>query len=224
MSNATYVQKGETIDYTPSGAVTAGTIVNLGAFIGIANHDIAANTLGQLTIRGVWDIVKATTTGKGCAAGVPIYWDFNNSVANFAGAGIPIGETVQACADADATMRVNVFPQTQALPNIALLAGATDAIDPHTAGNYVITTAGVDAATLAAPTAGSVASGGDDGKTIDVYSSTANAHTITATGLLETGAAAVNVATFAADAGAGLKLMAYNGKWIVKSSVGITFS
>ena len=55
-------------------------------------------------------------------------------------------------------------------------------------------------------------------------SSTANAHTITATGLLQCGTAAVNVATFAAQAGAGLTLLAYNGKWIVQASVAITFS
>jgi hypothetical protein len=55
-------------------------------------------------------------------------------------------------------------------------------------------------------------------------SQTANAHTITATGLLNTGSASVNVATFAAFAGANVVLMAFNGKWNVISSVGITFS
>lgn len=93
------------------------------------------------------------------------------------------------------------------------------AIDPHTAANYVITKAGVLADTLAAPTATT-----DDGKVILVTSNTANAHTITATGLLQTGSASVNLATFAASAGAGLTLMAYQGKWNVLGSVGITFS
>lgn len=88
-----------------------------------------------------------------------------------------------------------------------------------TAGNYVITKAGVFAGTLAAPTAGV-----QDGTVIRISSTTANAHTITATGLLQTGTASVNVATFAAQAGAGLTLQAYNGKWIVLASVGITFS
>lgn len=93
------------------------------------------------------------------------------------------------------------------------------AVPAHSGQVYVITKAGVLADTLAAPTAGT-----DDGIEIEIASSTANAHTLTATGLLQTGTASVNVATFAASAGAGLKLMAYNGKWIVKSSVGITFS
>lgn len=88
-----------------------------------------------------------------------------------------------------------------------------------TSGNYVITKAGVLADTLAAPTAGT-----QDGTLIVLTSSTANAHTLTATGLLQTGSANVNVATFAASAGASLTLMAYNGKWIVLSSNQITFS
>ena len=93
------------------------------------------------------------------------------------------------------------------------------AIPSHVGHTYVVTKAGVLADTLAAPTATT-----DDGIEITVTSNTANAHTITATGLLQTGTASVNVATFAAFAGAGLTLMAYQGKWNVVASVGITFS
>lgn len=93
------------------------------------------------------------------------------------------------------------------------------AIPPHVGHTYVITKAGVLADTLAAPTATT-----DDGIEIIVTSATANAHTITATGLLQTGTASVNVATFAAQKGAGLTLMAYQGVWQVMASVGITFS
>jgi len=96
---------------------------------------------------------------------------------------------------------------------------ASGAIGPRNPGTFVITKAGVAAMTLAAPTATT-----DDGVVMTLTSFTANAHTLTATGLLLTGTANVNVATFAAQAGAGLCLMAFNGKWIVLSSVGITFS
>lgn len=96
---------------------------------------------------------------------------------------------------------------------------ADGAVDPHTSKDYIITKAGVAAMTLAAPTAGT-----DDGITISIKSSTAFAHTLTATGLLQTGSANANVATFAAFAGAGLTLRAYNGKWLVLTQVGITFS
>lgn len=101
---------------------------------------------------------------------------------------------------------------------------ANGAIDPHTAAKYVITKAGVLADTLAAPTAGAVSAGGDDGKVIKIGNSTANAHTITATGLLQTGDATTDVITFTGSAGGGVELMAYNGKFIVLSANGVTFS
>lgn len=99
------------------------------------------------------------------------------------------------------------------------LSGASDVISPHSGHAYIVTRAGVDAMTLAAPTSGT-----DDGLTIVISSNTANAHTLTATGLLQTGTASVNVATFAAQKGAGLTLQAYQGKWNVLAAVGITFS
>jgi len=90
------------------------------------------------------------------------------------------------------------------------------AINPSAAANYVITKAGVLADTLAAPVVGT-----DDGKVILITSATANAHTITTVGLLQTGAGAnVNQAALAAQPGAGITLMAYQGKWQVIGSVG----
>lgn len=100
-----------------------------------------------------------------------------------------------------------------------LVISASGAVAPRAAASYVITKAGVAALTLAAPTATT-----DDGTEITITSNTANAHTLTATGLLQTGSASVNLATFAASAGAGLTLIAYQGKWNVLASVGITFS
>ena len=103
--------------------------------------------------------------------------------------------------------------------SIALL-GASGAIPPHISSTYVITNGSALAAlTLAAPTATV-----DDGTVITVTSNTAFAHTITATGLLQTGAATVNVATFAAHPGASVTLMAYQGLWNVISQNAITFS
>jgi hypothetical protein len=96
---------------------------------------------------------------------------------------------------------------------------ASGAITP-TGGNYVITKSSAAAVmTLAAPT-----SGVQNGAVLHITSSTTQAHTITATGLLGTGSASVNVATFAAFAGSGVTLVAFNGKWLVVSSVGVTFS
>ena len=90
---------------------------------------------------------------------------------------------------------------------------ASGAIDPHTANRYMITKAGVAAMTLAAPTAGA-----DDGLVLEILSSTAFAHTVTATGLFVDGAGHVNVATFPAAGGGAIDLVAFNGKWIVQNS------
>lgn len=82
----------------------------------------------------------------------------------------------------------------------------------------ILNKAGVAAMTLAAP-------GKDQsGLILEVTSDTAQAHTVTATGLLSTGTASVNVATFAAQKGSGLGLKAVDGLWNVTWATGITFS
>lgn len=93
------------------------------------------------------------------------------------------------------------------------------AIDPHTAACYVITKGSAAALTLAAPTATT-----DDGLQIVITSASAFAHVLTATNLLQTGAATDDVATTAAFAGASLTLMAYQAKWYVISQNAITFT
>jgi hypothetical protein len=103
----------------------------------------------------------------------------------------------------------------QKTPSVIAASGAL----PVVAGSYVITAASAVALTLAAPVAGT-----QDGLTISISSATAFAHTITATGLLQTGTAAVNVVTFAAFAGASVTLRAYNGKWQVTAGVAVTYS
>jgi hypothetical protein len=100
-----------------------------------------------------------------------------------------------------------------------VLLAASGALDPHTAQRYMITKAGVAALTLAAPTAGV-----DDGLLLEILSSTANAHTLTATGLFEDGAGHVNAATFPANIGGSIQLMAYGAKWYVISLQQVTMS
>lgn len=110
------------------------------------------------------------------------------------------------------------FSQLTQVGIVALSANA--AIPPHVAHTYVVTKTGsAGAFTLSAPTATT-----DDGLTITVTSNTAYAHAITATGLLQTGTASVNSATFAAYAGASITLMAYQGKWNVLNSNAVTFA
>jgi len=165
-------------------------------------------------------IVTFNQTGfTQASVGQKCYFSDDNTVTLTPGV-ILAGEVVtvnesSSLAEVDITQAV--FTQSQ--EGWIALAGTTDAIPPHSSASYVVTGAAVDAMTLAAPTATT-----DDGKTLIVSSNTAYAHTLTATGLLQTGASAVNVATFAAHAGATVTLKAYQGKWNVISSTGITLS
>lgn len=95
---------------------------------------------------------------------------------------------------------------------------ASGAIPPNLPGRSIITKAGVAALTLAAPAFA------DDGMKMQIISTTANAHTITATGLFADGAGHVNLATFANQIGASITLMAYQGKWYVLAVQGVVLS
>lgn len=107
--------------------------------------------------------------------------------------------------------------QLAKLMDPVVLTGAADALDPHNSATYIPTKAGVDAMTLAAPT-----SGDDDGKIITIISGSAQAHTLTATALLNTGAAGTGLLTFASFKGATVILYAYAGKWNVISNNQVT--
>ena len=83
-----------------------------------------------------------------------------------------------------------------------------------------ITKASAAALTLAAPTAGT-----HDGVTIDIISTTAQAHTVTATTIgFNAGDAASDVGTFATAIGNGLRIQAYQGEWYVLNNIGVTLA
>lgn len=53
---ARYIQRGESIDYTPAAEVAAGDIVQLGKLVGVAKLDIKPGELGALATVGVYEI------------------------------------------------------------------------------------------------------------------------------------------------------------------------
>ena len=88
------------------------------------------------------------------------------------------------------------------------------------AGTVIFTKAGVLAATLAAPSAAQA------GTRMTFVAGTANAHTLTATGLIDDGVTggSKNLATFGAFVGASIVLEAYNLKWVVVAKNVVTIS
>ncbi len=110
MAQATFVQEGNAIDYTPGAAVAAGDVIVIGELVGVVKTPIAANALGALAVRGVFDFAKATGVGTAITAGANCYWDDTNNVATTTAAGNKlIGKCIQAAVDADATVRVRML-------------------------------------------------------------------------------------------------------------------
>lgn len=115
--------EGESIDYTPAAAVTAGDVVVVSDdLIGIATRDIAANKLGSLSVSGVFDVPKITGA---IALGDKVYWDADASpvsgdassgAASLAAGGSYLGVCISAALSGDA--RVRVLKQPQARMNI----------------------------------------------------------------------------------------------------------
>ena len=109
---AVYVQRGDSIDHTPSADVGAGDVVIIGAsLLGIAKLDIKSGELGALALVGVFDMPKTSGTGTAIAVGVTVYWDAANQVVTTdsnSGANIQLGRTVAAAVDADTTVRIRL--------------------------------------------------------------------------------------------------------------------
>lgn len=113
MAQATFVQEGFSIDYTPGGAVNAGDVVVQNNLVGVAKLDIAAGALGALAIEGVFDFAKAAGGGVTFAVGASVYWHDTNNLAvatDGGGANKKLGTAVKAAADGDSTVRAKLIP------------------------------------------------------------------------------------------------------------------
>jgi predicted RecA/RadA family phage recombinase len=109
MPQATFVQEGASIDYTPGADVAAGDVIVQGDLVGVARLDIKASRLGALAVDGVFDFAKGTGGGTAIAMGTVVYWnDTTNQATATATGNKKIGTVVRAAADADATVRVRM--------------------------------------------------------------------------------------------------------------------
>jgi predicted RecA/RadA family phage recombinase len=68
--------KGNAVPHTPVAAVTAGDVVLIGAIPHIADGDIAAAALGNVSCEGIYSVPKDSST---FAAGDAVYWDPSGS-------------------------------------------------------------------------------------------------------------------------------------------------
>jgi predicted RecA/RadA family phage recombinase len=100
---ASYVQKGDVLDYTPAAAVAAGDVVVIGSLVGVAPVAIAANAMGSLSIEGVYSMPCAT--GATGAQGDAIKWVAASGVAD-AATGVAAGKLAKARAAGDTSVLV----------------------------------------------------------------------------------------------------------------------
>ncbi len=112
---AQFVHDGDAIDYTPASAVVAGQVVVRNSLIAIAKLAIAANQLGALAVKGVFDVAKVTGV---IAEGTDIYWDADGDpLGGTAGTGCAttvstdntyMGKSTAAAGSTDETVRVRL--------------------------------------------------------------------------------------------------------------------
>lgn len=165
---ATFVQDGKSVDYTPVGAVAAGTVVVTGNVVGVVTQPIAAGALGARNVYGIYDFVKA---GDEITDGASLYWDADgNPVGGVAGTGCVTttaggntflgwanGAAAAGAAKVNARLCGGVASVTAnhygPLNNIVADPGnVTKAIPVTASGRVALVTAGAETRTLAAPT------------------------------------------------------------------------
>ena len=107
MATATYIQKGDNIDYTATKAIVYMEVVPLASRIGVALEEIAKSETGTVTLTGVFELPAAASLA--IAVGDAVYWDSTNSVINkTATDNIPAGIAVSGKASAGTTVRVRI--------------------------------------------------------------------------------------------------------------------
>lgn len=113
MPQATFVQNGCAIDYTPAVAKAAGDVVLQGDLLGITRKEIAANQPGSLALEGVFEFAKPP--GVALTAGQKVYWDATNlRVSGDPSVGRLVGRVIKDAASADTTVRVLIEMQASA--------------------------------------------------------------------------------------------------------------
>ena len=107
MATATYAQRGETLDYVNSGLtkIDAGTVIEIGARIGIAACDIPAGGLGAVHVEGVYEFPLADAAGM--TLGAEAYWTSSGITAT-ASTNTKAGYAVAAAAAGADTVLVKI--------------------------------------------------------------------------------------------------------------------
>lgn len=106
---ATYWQKGESLDYLnkTGAAIPAGTVLKLGAHIGVAGTDIPPEGLGFIHMVGVFKIEKKS--GTTLAVGDPVKFDDATGIEKDTDGTATVGYAVEAAKAEESTAFVKLL-------------------------------------------------------------------------------------------------------------------
>lgn len=149
---ASHHKGNDYIDYTPGSALTAGAVVVVSGCVGIVDNDIAASTLGALSVRGVKRMPKTTAAW---VVGLPVFWDATGSpdsgdassgASNQLGVGVYAGRAVLAAASGDdfGYVDLNVPTGDSNAAVTATADGLTTGLIPASATYVTVTSAGAN--------------------------------------------------------------------------------
>lgn len=107
MATATFVQRGENIDYVAAADTAYMEVVPLAARIGVALEAIAKGATGTVTLTGVFRLPAATGV---LAVGAEVYWDTKagNIVGTKGDTTVFAGYAVEAKAEAGTAVNVRI--------------------------------------------------------------------------------------------------------------------
>ena len=85
---AVFVQRGESVDFTPSRDVATGEVLVFGGLPGVVKTAVKAGSLGALALTGVFDVEKDAVA---VSAGDRLFWDGARRLATTAPGGAFLG-------------------------------------------------------------------------------------------------------------------------------------
>ena len=110
--NARYWQRGETLDYTATKAVTNGQVVSLGNRIGVAGNDIAEGATGALHVTGVYIMDKKAS--EKITMGAPVYYDATaDEITATEKGNVPAGYAAATAEASDALSLIHISEPTR---------------------------------------------------------------------------------------------------------------
>ncbi len=138
------------IDYTPTAAVTGGSVVILNSIVGVVVTDIAADVKGSLAVEGIFKLPKTTAA---IVRGLPVHWnatgspdsgDESSGAANQLGVGVYAGVAAEASASGDDYAIVNLNRQSNLIGVAAVTAAGTVIGDAARLSNGLNVVTGAD--------------------------------------------------------------------------------